>query len=495
MSETARAKHVLLIGGGGSRGGGSGIAGRSEVGGASEVLLSQQRTLESHGYRVTVVRERGAAIECVRDDPSIDLVMVDIGLDGGTGGAGTAGAGTAGEILNVRRLPVVLLSLDDAAQGLVKHVEGLIHSRYAPERADEGEPQKSELQASEAQSEQRRRYLEAVLRATPNAVVTLDAAHRVLDWNPGAEEIFGYSGQEARGQEIDELIAGRGGDQQIAAEARDMTSRVAAREVFPHFETVRYRKDGSPVDVVVSGAPILSDGKLVGVVAVYTDISERAKAQRELAEQRERAETLLREREVLFRETQHRTKNDLSLVRSLLSLEASRSEDPACSEVLEEASGRVAVMSRLHELLFRSGDVTDVNVQPFFDEIVEELRSSWAPGEVSMEVCAEDFRVPARLSVSLGIIFNELVTNSLKYGFATGRTGQIASEVGLDENGNVVIYYSDTGVGFPSEVLTGERAGLGLTIIESLVEQHEGKLDLWNDGGARVRVMLKLPPG
>ena len=272
-----------------------------------------------------------------------------------------------------------------------------------------------------------------------------------------------------------------------------MTSRVVAREVFPHVETLRFRKDGTPVNVVVSGAPIFADGELEGVVAVYTDITERARAQKELAEQRERAEALLREREVLFREAQHRSKNDLSLVRSLLSLEASRSDDPACGRVLEEASNRVAVMSRFHELLFRSGDVTEVNVKHFFDEIVDELRSSWAPAEVSIEVDADDFRVPARVSVSLGIIFNELVTNSLKYGFEAGRLGRISGKVELDDDGDIVVYYSDNGSGFPPEVLSRERGGLGLTILDSLVEQHEGDLDLWNENGARVRVSLKLP--
>jgi PAS domain S-box-containing protein len=125
---------------------------------------------------------------------------------------------------------------------------------------------------------ERRMYLESVLAAAPDAIVTLDADHRIAEWNPGAERLFGYSPQEVIGQDIDPLVT----DPNSYKEAVDLTLMAMDGASIPPIETVRYRKDGSPVDVIVAGSPVLTQEKLVGAVAVYTDITELKQAQEEL---------------------------------------------------------------------------------------------------------------------------------------------------------------------------------------------------------------------
>jgi PAS domain S-box-containing protein len=129
----------------------------------------------------------------------------------------------------------------------------------------------------EQELKERRLYLEAVLGSAPDAIVTLDTAHRIVDWNQGAERLFGYSSQEAIDQELDELVAGP--DAGMFEQARGLTREVLNGQPVPPVETVRYRKDGTPVDVIVAGAPILVEDELVGVVAVYTDITQRKRAE------------------------------------------------------------------------------------------------------------------------------------------------------------------------------------------------------------------------
>jgi PAS domain S-box-containing protein len=131
---------------------------------------------------------------------------------------------------------------------------------------------------AEEETERRRLYLETVLRNAPDAIVTLDAEHRIVEWNPAAEQIFGYTRDEVVGMDPDDLIA-RG---DATTEAKEITRRVLQGMEFPSTETVRYRKDGSPVNVTVSGSPIYSGDRLTGIVAIYKDITEHKELELQL---------------------------------------------------------------------------------------------------------------------------------------------------------------------------------------------------------------------
>jgi len=116
-----------------------------------------------------------------------------------------------------------------------------------------------------------------VLYSAPDAIVTLDASHHILEWNIGAEQIFGYTRHEAVGKNLDDLVTGP----DVLDEAKGFTTQVlTGGKVLPR-ETVRYRKDGTPVNVIAAGSPILINGELQGVVAVYTDITSRKQAEQE----------------------------------------------------------------------------------------------------------------------------------------------------------------------------------------------------------------------
>ncbi|MBN2125867.1 MAG: PAS domain S-box protein [Deltaproteobacteria bacterium] len=135
----------------------------------------------------------------------------------------------------------------------------------------------TDLKQAEEETVSRRKYLESILNSAPDAIVTLDASHTVVEWNPGAERMFGYSREEARGKDLDDLIS----RPQLLEEMKMLTRNILSGGlVLPH-EAVRYRKDGAPVSVIASGAPILLGGELRGVVALYKDITDRKKAEEE----------------------------------------------------------------------------------------------------------------------------------------------------------------------------------------------------------------------
>ena len=130
----------------------------------------------------------------------------------------------------------------------------------------------------EREIKERRLYLESVLASAPNAIITLDSRQRVLEWNPGAENLFEYTQEEAIGRDIDALTAAA--DAGAFEEATGFSQRILAGESLLPTEATRYTKDGAPVDVILSGSPILAAGETVGVIAVYTDITKRKRAER-----------------------------------------------------------------------------------------------------------------------------------------------------------------------------------------------------------------------
>ncbi len=132
-------------------------------------------------------------------------------------------------------------------------------------------------QCSQVTEEQliRLKYMESVFHNGPVAIVTLDRDHRIVDWNPGAQEIFGYSKGEVLGRDLDDLVSGP----EVDREARANTTKVLAGQNLYPFEALRFSKCGSPIHLLASAVPIFIEGELKGLVAMYADISQRKHAE------------------------------------------------------------------------------------------------------------------------------------------------------------------------------------------------------------------------
>ena len=151
------------------------------------------------------------------------------------------------------------------SEGHVSHYQGVVMDISDRKKAQE-------------EIHKRQIFLESVLYHAPDAIITLNNQHQVVDWNPGAETIFGYMREEAISKNLSDLVAGENARAQVE---KNIQSTLTGQRV-ETFETVRYHKDGHPVSVLVAGSPIMVDNHLSGVVAMYTDTTALKQAEAEV---------------------------------------------------------------------------------------------------------------------------------------------------------------------------------------------------------------------
>jgi two-component sensor histidine kinase len=212
------------------------------------------------------------------------------------------------------------------------------------------------------------------------------------------------------------------------------------------------------------------------------EIGERARAEGALS-------ASLREKEVLLKEIHHRVKNNLQVITSVLNLPMRYIADQRAVTVLKETSNRVKSIAILHEILYKSSDLSKVPVSGYIQSLITHLVSSYdVSGEtVSISIEVEDILVNIDTGISCGLLINELVSNSLRHAFPAGRKGRVW--VRLSEQGDrICLTVGDDGVGIPEEYDPHSAETLGLKIVDTLTRQLNGKLELKRGYGTEFSV-------
>lgn len=220
-----------------------------------------------------------------------------------------------------------------------------------------------------------------------------------------------------------------------------------------------------------------------------TDISDRKAAEDELVQAREQAVQssaslgrLLDEKEVLLKEVHHRVKNNLQVISSLLSLQARKASEPAAQEALQSSQGRVRSIALLHERLYQSSDLANVDMTTYLAGLVSEVfRAAGRPG-VRRLVAVDGLELSMELAMPCGLIVNELVTNALKHAFPAGE-GEVRVEL-TRRDGRVRLSVVDDGRGLPP-ASQGEGTSLGMKLVRSLTDQLRGRLVVERGPGER----------
>jgi PAS domain S-box-containing protein len=211
---------------------------------------------------------------------------------------------------------------------------------------------------------------------------------------------------------------------------------------------------------------------VIGAVFAIRDIAER-----KLAEDQVRGSLL--EKEVMLKEIHHRVKNNLQVISSLLSLQSEYFPDENVRKVLRDSQNRVRSMAIIHQRLYQSANLAEINFAGYIEELLSQLARSYdATGKkITLLTKAEDIFLGVDKAIPCGIIINELVSNALKYAFPNGDSGVVTVEFSRQDDG-IRLAVLDDGVGMPGSLDYQSTESLGLRLVNMLVEQVGGTLTM-----------------
>ncbi|MBA4416926.1 MAG: hypothetical protein C0392_03295 [Syntrophus sp. (in: bacteria)] len=247
--------------------------------------------------------------------------------------------------------------------------------------------------------------------------------------------------------------------------------------------TTLWSSKGQPIGLIalISRKP-LSNPHLVELILKLVGV--RAAGELERRDVEEQVKSSLEEKKILLKEVHHRIKNNMSVVVSLLSLHAEKMNDPSAIAALEDAENRVQSMMVLYDKLYRSADFREISSKEYLtsliDEIVSNFSNRWI---VTIEKQIDDFILDAKTLSPMGMILNELLTNTMKYAFTGRDNGLIQVSFSLKDN-HAILIIEDNGIGIPESVDIATSTGFGLQLVGMLTEQLGGTIRIERQNGS-----------
>jgi two-component system, sensor histidine kinase PdtaS len=194
---------------------------------------------------------------------------------------------------------------------------------------------------------------------------------------------------------------------------------------------------------------------------------------------------------MLLREGNHRIKNSLQIVSSLMSMQARNEESPTARHALQAAMARIQSIAKMHDVLQASGGADSVNIGVVLRKMCASLQAmgGYALG-VEVRVEAEAIHTPVAYAQPILLAVNELVVNALRHAFPDGRAGSILVRL-HSEGGQMHVLVADNGVGLPAG--HAEEQGYGMKLVRMMASQINGVLCITSDGGTRVSIISPEP--
>jgi PAS domain S-box-containing protein len=277
----------------------------------------------------------------------------------------------------------------------------------------------------------------------------------------------------------------------IAPESRETVqssfiSHMKGEDVIPYEYTIITRS-GRNIEGLLT-TKLISYGGESAILGIITDITKRKEAEDQIR-------ASLNEKEVLLKEIHHRVKNNLQIISSMLNLQAIQIMDDDLKAVFKESMGRVQSMAIVHEKMYHSKDLSKIGFAEYINDLTRELFSSYGvdPSQIISRVNIEDIKLGVDIAIPCGLIVNELISNSLKHAFPNGEKGEISIDLNRDPDDNFKLMVCDNGKGFPENVDFTEMESLGLRLVNTLVEQLKGTIEMERSEGTRFKIEFTMP--
>lgn len=455
------------------------------------VARDLQMRLNRLGYQVpAIASSKAEALELLQYIQP-DLVLMDIQLNGIP-----EGIEAAREIRERFNLPIIYLTAHSDSvtleSAMVTEPFGYILKPFEDREllaAIETAVYKHKIERRLREAEHSLRRQVEMINLSHDAIITTDPNHMITSWNAGAQEIYGWTAQEAAGQPIHEFLK-----TETTSSPSEMDGALQQNGRWDG-ELIHSARNGDRVFVESRQVLVPAEGgEIIGILEIDRNISDRKRAEAELQRTLADLNAAVGEKTVLLKEIHHRVKNNLAVISSLLGMKADVTGSPEAKQALEESQQRVRSIALIHEHLYGTDHLSRVRFGEYARNLAEELRTALGADSrriiITME--ADAVELPIVRAVPCALIVNELVTNALKHAFPNGRTGQVRISFRRTA-GDYELVVEDDGIGCPLKPPDRASKSLGVRIINILTRQLNGSLNQERGPGSGTRFVLRFP--
>ncbi|MBF0330214.1 MAG: PAS domain S-box protein [Nitrospirae bacterium] len=334
--------------------------------------------------------------------------------------------------------------------------------------------------------EQSKYYYKNMIDVSPAGIFKIDTEGRCMFVNEQWCEMVSLACDKAVGFEWTQIIHDDDKSRIMAeigqCSAKDMSFRDEFRLNTPDFS-----KKWVLLHMIKE---ISFSGKTEGYLGTIIDVTKEILFKKKIEED-------LKEKTLLIREVHHRTKNNLALISSIIRIQSVNADSQSYKDLLKELNNRIKTMAYIHDTLYKSDSLTVIAFDKYVRDIVLSLLKSYSSSarRITSNFEMDEVTLTVKKAVPLGMAINEMVTNSLKYAFVDKSDGVISFKM-KRQDGEILITFSDNGVGFDNTIDLTNLQSLGVPLIMNIVKnQIGGTVELLMDNGTEYRIMFKEDVG
>jgi len=326
--------------------------------------------------------------------------------------------------------------------------------------------------------------LDLQLERSPEGVLIVDTANRVISYNQRFKNMWGLS-EEILETGDNQAVLGFVQPQMVEPETFLTRIQHLYKNPLERSREELYLLDGRILERH-SEPMVGDDGTYYGRVWYFRDITDQKRSEKEIR-------NALQEKETLLKEVHHRVKNNLQAVSSILDLQSAYLKDGEAVRLCRDSKNRILTMALLHENLYRGQDQTKVDLKEYVSALTDHLLSSMEgnTGSIKMKTRITDLNLNVDTAIPCGLIVTELVSNSIKHAFPEGEAGVITVDISMAREGDCRLVVSDDGVGLPDDWRLEDLSTLGLQLVSSLTDQLSGTMEITSGSGTTFTISFR----
>lgn len=330
------------------------------------------------------------------------------------------------------------------------------------------------------ESEEKYRTL---FNANPDYVFLMGPDGKIKDVNEATTKIIGLSKEEILGNTFLDF------EMKLNCDVKHYMGKIASllqgNQIDPfEIEITDINCDKRWLNIFTS--IIEKESSILYILIIARDITLEKKISKEIKDS-------LKEKEVLLQEIHHRVKNNMQIISSLLSLQTKYVDDEVSLDVLKESQNRVKSMALVHEKLYRSEDLTHINIYNYINNLVLDLFFSYGVlrDQITPLIDIEEIKLNIETAVPCGLIINELVSNVIKHAFPDKKGGKMWLSLYLMDDNQIKLIVADNGSGLPDDFNLDSSNSLGMQLVNSLVNQLDGSIKINRANGTEFNIQFK----